>query len=81
MNPIEQLHREIDQLPVPLAQEALDLLRGLRARHPLPAEPRTTLIGPEALRLAEKLGFVGCLDAEPELSETYKAHLDWSDKT
>jgi len=25
MNPIEQLHREIDQLPAPLAQEALDL--------------------------------------------------------
>lgn len=36
MNPIEQLHREIDQLPVPLAQEALDLLRDLRARHPAP---------------------------------------------
>jgi len=57
---------------------AADEAFGLWQRH---AEPRTTLIGPEALRLAEKLGFVGCLDAEPELSATYKAHLDWSDKT
>ena len=39
MNPVEQLHREIDQLPAPLAQEALDLLRDLRARHQAIAAP------------------------------------------
>lgn len=61
-----------------IRQSATDKAFGLWQRH---AESPTTLIGPEALRLAEKLGFVGCLDAEPELSATYKEHLDWSDKT
>ncbi|MGZ8219201.1 hypothetical protein [Methylomagnum sp.] len=44
-------------------------------------ESENILIGQKALHLAEQLGFVGYLDAEPELSETYKKHLDWSDKT
>lgn len=43
MNLIEQLHREIDQLPEPLAREALDFLRVLRSRQPSPEKAQDAL--------------------------------------
>jgi hypothetical protein len=43
--------------------------------------PPRTLIGQEALDKAREVGFIGSLDAEPDLSVRYKEVLDWSHKT
>ena len=50
----------------------------------LPASRTTqrtdTLIGPEALKKAQEIGFIGSLDAAPDFSVRYKDELDWSHK-
>ena len=43
------------------------------------AEP-SILTGQQAWQVAQEVGFIGSLEAEPEFSEKYKEHLDWSDK-
>ena len=45
-----------------------------------PRRPPQTLIGQAALDKAREIGFVGSLDAEPDLSVRYKEALDWSHK-
>ena len=47
---------------------------------PKQAESQSTLIGKDALLLAQDIGFIGSLDAEPDFSTNYKDHLDWSHK-
>jgi hypothetical protein len=44
-------------------------------------QPPPILIGQEALDKAREIGFIGSLDAEPNLSVRYKEALDWSHKT
>lgn len=44
-------------------------------------QPPRTLIGQAALDKAREIGFIGSLDAEPDLSVRYKNVLDWSHKT
>jgi hypothetical protein len=41
----------------------------------------TPLVGADALRKAQEIGFVGSFEAEADFSARYKEHLDWSDKT
>lgn len=48
---------------------------------PRPAEVHNVLVGQEALSVAQKIGFIGCLEAEADFSTNYKDHLDWSNKT
>ena len=47
---------------------------------PKPTENQNILIGKDALQLAQDIGFIGSLEAEPEFSTNYKDHLDWSHK-
>ncbi|MEI7870039.1 MAG: hypothetical protein WCI11_19310 [Candidatus Methylumidiphilus sp.] len=44
-------------------------------------ETQNVLIGRDALQLAQKIGFIGSLEAEAEFSSNYKNELDWSHKT
>ncbi len=44
------------------------------------AQRTETLIGPEALKKAQEIGFIGSLDAAPDFSVRYKDALDWSHK-
>lgn len=48
---------------------------------PKQSQPPATLIGQDALKLAQEIGFIGSLDAEPDLSARYKEELDWTEKT
>lgn len=48
---------------------------------PKATQPTKTLIGQDALNMAQAIGFIGSLDAEPEFSTRYKDELDWSVKT
>ncbi len=45
------------------------------------ASPQAPLIGADALRKAQEIGFVGSFEAEADFSARYKEHLDWSNKT
>lgn len=47
---------------------------------PLYLKPSKTLIGQEALKKAQEIGFIGSLDAEADFSARYKDELDWTDK-
>ena len=47
---------------------------------PRQAEPADALIGEKALKLAQSIGFIGCLEAEANFSTRYKDELDWSHK-
>ena len=46
-------------------------------RHPKPSK---TLIGQDALKKAQEIGFVGSLEAEADFSVGYKDELDWTHK-
>ena len=43
-------------------------------------KPTKTLIGQDALKKAQEIGFVGSLDAEPDFSARYKDEIDWTHK-
>ncbi|MBK1724008.1 hypothetical protein CKO23_17460 [Thiocystis violacea] len=42
------------------------------------ALPQAPLVGANALRKAQEIGFVGSFEAEADFSARYKEHLDWS---
>ncbi|WP_200248732.1 hypothetical protein [Lamprobacter modestohalophilus] len=44
------------------------------------ASPQAPLVGADALRKAQEIGFVGGFEAEADFSARYKELLDWSDK-
>jgi len=44
------------------------------------AEPQPLTEGKKAYQLMQESGFIGCVEMEEDLSETYKEHLDWSHK-
>ncbi|WP_295584627.1 hypothetical protein [uncultured Lamprocystis sp.] len=44
------------------------------------ALPQAPLVGANALRKAQEIGFIGSFEAEADFSARYKEHLDWSDK-
>jgi len=44
------------------------------------SEDQTTATGISAFAILQRNGFIGSLQAEPELSSRYKEELDWNEK-
>ena len=60
------------RLPPDAQREAIDFMLMLKQRHEAPERPMPPS---DAMAILEQVGFIGSLDAEPELSEHYKAVL------
>jgi hypothetical protein len=63
------------RLPPDAQREAIDFLLKLKQRN---AAPERSTPPSDAMAILEQVGFIGSLDAEPELSAHYKAVLSES---
>lgn len=72
MTELEQISDLYRRLPPEARREALDFLLFLEQRYDK-EEPASQAADPSAI--LERVGFIGSLDAEPDLSENYKAEL------
>lgn len=72
MAELEQVSDLYRRLPPDVQREALDFLLFLEQRYDKEVPARSTA-DPSAI--LERVGFIGSLDAEPDLSENYKAEL------
>jgi hypothetical protein len=60
------------RLPPDAQREAIDFMLKLKQRNEAPEQSTPPS---DAMGILEQVGFIGSLDAEPELSEQYKAVL------
>lgn len=76
MNTAELIYQEAQNLPEDEAKEVLDFMRFLRLQRRQMAKEETPLKSGKALysHLAEQ-GLIDCMEAEEDLSETYKQQL------
>jgi hypothetical protein len=72
MTELEQVSDIYRRLPPEARREALDFLLFLEQRYHK-EEPASPAADPSAI--LERVGFIGSLDAEPDLSENYKVEL------
>jgi hypothetical protein len=72
MTELEQVSDLYRRLPPDARREALDLLLFLEQRYDK-EEPASQAPDPSAI--LARVGFIGSLDAEPDLSENYKVEL------
>jgi hypothetical protein len=72
MTELEQVSDLYRRLPPDARREAMDFLRFLEQRYDkaVPARPAA-----DPSVILERVGFIGSLDAEPDLSENYKVEL------
>lgn len=72
MTELEQVSDLYRRLPPDVRREALDFLLFLEQRYDQ-AVPARSADDPSAI--LERVGFIGSLDADPDLSENYKTEL------
>ena len=77
------LQSEIASLPPNLQREVWDFVQFVKKRHGLPParseKPSKPDTGDSPLYQAlEEIGFVGCIESDEQLSQTYKSRMDFS---
>jgi hypothetical protein len=72
MTELEQVSDLYRRLPPAARREALDFLLFLKQRY---EKALTARPGADPSAILEEVGFIGSLDAEPDLSENYKVVL------
>ena len=72
MTELEQVSDLYRRLPPDVRREALDFLLFLEQRYDQAVSARSAA---DPSVILERVGFIGSLDAEPDLSENYKAEL------
>lgn len=71
---LHELEKTLRKSTSELLSLAIDEIYQRQAR-PLPSE------GQKAYQIVQQTGFIGSLAGDGDLSESYKDHLDWGDKT
>ncbi|MDZ7758676.1 MAG: hypothetical protein U5L00_00240 [Desulfovermiculus sp.] len=79
------LQNEIESLPPNLQKEVWDFVQFVKRRHGLPsaqteAAPTAATVDSPLYQALEEIGFVGCLESDEQLSQTYKSRMDFSNK-
>ncbi len=86
MSTLSKIESELSSLPPNLRAEVLDFVQFVKQRHGLPTTPsvvvdETSETGDSAFFQAlEAAGFVGCIESDEQLADTYKQRLDFSGK-
>jgi len=79
------LQSEIASLPPNLQKEVWDFVQFVKKRHGLPsakteAAPTAATADSPLYQSLEEIGFVGCIESDDQLSQTYKSRMDFSNK-
>jgi hypothetical protein len=79
------LQNEIASLPPNLQKEVWDFVQFVKKRHGLPsaqteASPGAAPADSQLYQALEEIGFVGCIESDEQLSQTYKSRMDFSNK-
>jgi len=79
------LQSEIASLPPNLQKEVWDFVQFVKKRHGLPsakteAAPTAATAESPLYQSLEEIGFVGCIESDDQLSQTYKSRMDFSNK-
>ena len=79
------LQSEIASLPPNLQKEVCDFVQFVKKRHGLPsakteASPVAATADSPLYQALEEIGFVGCIESDEHLSQTYKSRMDFSNK-
>lgn len=71
---LEQIQKDIQDLPEEAQNLLMDFVEILKKRYPKPAQPETTSENSTYQKFQES-GFIGCVSVEENLSTTYKQVL------
>ena len=79
------LQNEVASLPPNLQKEVWDFVQFVKKRHGLPsakteAAPTAATADSPLYQSLEEIGFVGCIESDDQLSQTYKSRMDFSNK-
>jgi hypothetical protein len=79
------LQSEVASLPPNLQREVWDFVQFVKKQHGLPTARSEKSSKPDTgdsslYQALEEIGFVGCIESDEQLSQTYKGRIDFSNK-